>query len=416
MNNKTKQKIEVLVIGGGASGMMAAGRSAELGKKVILIEKNKSLGEKLKITGGGRCNITNAEYDVKKLLKFYGKAEKFLYSPFSKFGVKETFEFFETKGLPLMVEANNRAFPKSEKALDVYNVLENYLKQNGVQIYLKSPAIKIHHKAGHITEVETETHIFSPEKVIVATGGTSHPETGSTGDGFNWLEDLGHTVSKPTPDIVPIALKEKWIREISGIALDDVKITFYCGDKKEFSKRGRILCTHFGMSGPMILNSASKVRDLLHSGLVTARIDLFPETDHGSLEKKFIALFDENKNKMLKNIIGEILPDGFMPAFEIIFSEINPETKVHSITKDERKKMVDTLKSLLVTVTGLMGLNRAVISDGGVKLEEVDMRTMKSKVIDNLYVTGDLLHISRPSGGYSLQLCWTTGFVAGGAV
>lgn len=420
MLKKTKQNIEVLVIGGGASGMMAAGRAGELGKKVILIEKNSALGEKLKITGGGRCNITNAEYNTKKLLSHYGNAEKFLHSPFSKFGVKETFDFFESRGLPLIVQDRNRAFPKTQNATDVFLVLEKYIKKGNVQVYLNSPAIKIQHKNGHINEVETATHIFSPEKVIIATGGVSHQETGSTGDGFNWLKDLGHAVQAPTPDIVPLALKDKWPSEISGVALDNIKITFYCeqnGEKKKsFVEKGRMLCTHFGISGPMILNSASRVRDLLYDGTVIAKIDLFPDIEIGDLEKKFIELFDENKNKMLKNIIATILPAGFMPAFKKLFPKIDLETKVHSLRKEERKLIVQTLKGIEVTVSGLMGLDRAVVSDGGVVLNEIDTKTMRSLKIDNLFVTGDLLHISRPSGGYSLQLCWTTGFLAGSEV
>ncbi len=187
----------------------------------------------------------------------------------------------------------------------------------------------------------------------------------------------------------------------------------YCRGKKEFVKKGRILCTHFGISGPIILNSSSQVRDLLHTGVVTGQIDLFPSLDIGTLEKQFIQLFDNNKNKMLKNVLPEILPKGFMPAFKNIFSDVNIDTKVHSIKKEERKKIVRTLKSLEVTVVELMGLDRAVVSDGGVSLEEMDMKTLQSKKCSNLYITGDLLHINRPSGGYSLQLCWTTGHIAG---
>ncbi|MFT5179560.1 MAG: putative Rossmann fold flavoprotein [Candidatus Paceibacteria bacterium] len=414
MIQKTKQNIEVLVIGGGASGLIAAGRAAELGKKVVLLEKNKALGEKLKITGGGRCNITNSEKDTKKLLSHYGEAEKFLHSPFSIFGVKETFEFFESRGLPIMVENNNRAFPKSEKAMDVFNVLDQYVRKGGVLIQLGHAVERIVYKSGKIQSVETDKHIFFPEKVIVATGGVSHPETGSTGDGFKWLKDMGHTVKEPTPDIVPLSARETWVKNISGVALDDVKITFYCDEVKKFKKQGRMLCTHFGISGPMILNSASEVRDLLHSGQVTAKVDLFPNTDTGSLEKELVALFDENKNKMLGNILQKFLPAGFMPAFKELFQNIDLEMQVNAFKKEDRKKVVQRLKELDITIKGLMGFERSVVSDGGVLLSEIDMKTMQSKKCDNLYITGDLLHISRPSGGYSLQLCWTTGYIAGG--
>lgn len=416
MQKRTDREVEVLVIGGGASGMMAAIRSAECGKKVILLEKNKALGEKLKITGGGRCNITNAEYDSGKLLAHYGTSSKFLHSPFSIFGVKDTFSFFESRGLKLMIEKGNRAFPASQKAGDVFLLLEKNLKKSGAEILLDSVVKNIVFENGRIVNVETDKHTFFPKKVILATGGKSHPETGSTGDGFTWLKNAGHTVKEPTPDIVPLVIKEEWPKKISGVALDDVKVGFYCLGKKEFVKKGRVLATHFGLSGPMILNTASKVRDLLHKGEVTLKIDLYPSLDSGALEKKFIAFFDQNKNKMLKNVLPDILPAGFMPAFKVLFPTLNLDTKIHSVSKDDRKRIVHSLKSLELTVTGLMGFSRAVVSDGGVVLAEIDTKTMQSKKCGNLFVTGDLLHISRPSGGYSLQLCWTTGFVAGSSV
>ncbi|MEZ4156549.1 MAG: NAD(P)/FAD-dependent oxidoreductase [Candidatus Paceibacterota bacterium] len=404
---------DVLVIGGGASGMMAAARASFLGKRVVVLEKNKSLGEKLKITGGGRCNITNAEFDTKVLLSHYGSADKFLHSPFSQFGVRDTFEFFESRGLPLKIEDRKRAFPKSEKALDVFRVLEKEMKANGVEVHTDSAVKKVVVEGRRIVSVETKNGSYSAEKIILATGGMSHPETGSTGDGFGWLRDMGHNVKAPTPDIVPLAIKEAWVKKLAGKSLDDAKIVFYCAGQKSFALRGRILATHFGISGPLILNAAGKVRDLLHSGAVTAQIDLFPTLNIGELEKKFINLFDANKNKLLKNVLPEILPSGFMPAFKFLMPDVDLDTKVHSVKKEVRSQIVRKLKQLELSVQGLLGNSRAVVSDGGVELSDIDMKTMRSKKIENLFVTGDLLHISRPSGGYSLQLCWTTGFIAG---
>ncbi len=404
---------DVIVIGGGASGMMAAGRAAESGKKVLLIEKNRMVGEKLKISGGGRCNITNAEYDNRKLLKQYGKSESYLYSPFSQYSVKETFSFFESFGLPLVVQARNRAFPKTEKALDVCNVLIKYMKKGGVTVVTDSPVKKIIHADNKITGVETKTGTYRGHSFILATGGVSHPETGSTGDGFKWLEDLGHSVKKPTPTIVPIAVRDEWVHALSGTSLTFMKITFYQDDVKKFSKTGKVLFTHFGLSGPLILNSAEKIGDLLREGTVTAKIDAYPDTDIGALDAQITKIFDANKNKMLKNIFKDMVPPGVAPGIMMLLVGINFDTKVHSITRDERRRIVNTLKALPVTVTNLMGYDRAVIADGGVTLDEIDTRTMRSKVIPNLYVTGDLLHINRPSGGYSLQMCWTTGYVAG---
>jgi len=405
---------DLIVVGGGASGMMAAGRAAELGKKVLLLEKNRTLGAKLKISGGGRCNITNAEPDVRQFLKAYGTSEQFLYSAFSQFGVPETFSFFESRGLPLVVQARKRAFPHTEKALDVYKTLEAYLKKGGVTVRTATPVTRVETKEGRITAVYSGNAAFEASAFIFATGSVSHPETGSTGDGFVWLRKLGHRVEKPTPTIVPLAVKDAWVKQLSGTSLSFMKITFFAEGKKAFSETGKLLFTHFGLSGPLILNSAHKVADLLHSGIVTATIDAYPHTDLGALEKKIIAVFDAHKNKALKNIIREFVPEGTQTGVTTLLTEeLDLAKKVNLVTKEERKKIVRTLKALPLTITGLMGFDRAVVADGGVPLSEIDMKTMRSRTVPNLFVTGDLLHINRPSGGYSLQLCWTTGFVAG---
>ncbi len=411
--SENKYDYDVIVVGGGASGLMAAGRSAELGKKVLLLEKNSKLGEKLKITGGGRCNITNAEYNTRVLLKNFENAEQFLYSPFSQFGVKETFIFFEQRGMPFVIEPGKRAFPKTERSVDVINLLDNYLKEGKVTVKTKSQVSEIIKEKNIITGIKVGAKIFTAKSYIIATGGNSHPETGSTGDGFIWLSNLGHTVKSPTPTVVPLKVKESWVKSLQGISISDMKITFYIDGKKSFFKKGKLLFTHFGLSGPLILNSAGKVADLLHTGQVTAKIDLYPNQDEAELEKFIIKTFDENKNKLFKNILSEIVPAGTDQAMLSLVKEINSETKVHSITKENRRYLVSMLKGLPVTIAGLMGLDRAVVADGGVILSEIDTKTMRSKIIENLFVTGDLLHINRPSGGYSLQLCWTTGYVAG---
>lgn len=404
----------VIVVGGGASGMMAAVRAAENGKRVLLIEKNKQLGEKLKISGGGRCNITNATYDVRAFLAQYGTSAQFLFSPFSQFGVKDTFTYFESRGLPLVVEARNRAFPKSQKALDVVNTLALSMKKAGVVVRTNVAVKKILRDGDMITSIVTSAGNFSADSYILATGGVSHPETGSTGDGFKWLGDLGHSIKAPTPTIVPLATSDEWSHMLSGVSLSFMKIMFYLEGVKAFSKTGKVLFTHFGLSGPLILNSAGKVGDLLEEGRVSARIDAYPHTEIGALDAEITKTFDANKNKMLKNILKEIVPEGMAPGIQLLLSnQINLDTKVHSITKDERRKIVDTLKGLPITITNLMGYDRAVVADGGVTLSEIDTKTMRSKVIKNLFITGDLLHVNRPSGGYSLQLCWTTGYVAG---
>ncbi len=405
---------DVIVIGGGPAGMMAAGVAGKQGKKVLLLEKNRDLGEKLKMTGGGRCNITNYELDNRKLLKHYGDAEPYLYSPFSQFSVKDTFTFFERRKLPLVVQARGRVFPKTERAYDVYLVLKNELKKQGVTILLNHPVTKlIRSVEDSISFIETKNgKRFKAKNVILATGGTSHPETGSTGDGFRWLEKLGHTVVRPSPDIVPLKSPEPWLREVSGISLSFMRIHFFLNGEHQFSKLGKILFTHFGISSPLILNLARDVRKLLNKGSVEAKIDMFPDTDHQKLDKRLIKLIDQNKNKYIKNILPEILPKKLSDVV-LILSGVDEYTKAHSLSAETRKRIVKTMKELPLRIEGLMGMERAVIADGGIPLDEIDTRTMRSKKIQNLYFTGDMLHITRPSGGYSLQLCWTTGFVAG---
>ncbi|MBI3633882.1 MAG: aminoacetone oxidase family FAD-binding enzyme [Candidatus Vogelbacteria bacterium] len=409
---KADNYFDVIVVGGGASGLMAAGRAAELGKKVLLLEKNRLLGEKLKITGGGRCNITNAEEDVRVLLKNYGEAEQYLYSAFAQFGVKDTFEFFGSRGLPLVVQARKRAFPNTEKALDVFRVLEKYVKNSGVTIKTASSVSQIVKDGRLVKGVVSGGVMYEGKSVILATGGNSHPETGSTGDGFKWLNNLGHKTVDPTPTLVPLAVADDWVKNLAGVSLSFMKITFYLEGKKSFSKLGKVLFTHFGLSGPLILNSAKDVDGLLRAGQVTATIDAYPDTELGDVDKKVINIFNVNKNKDLKNIFKEITPEGTSEQI-LSVTGVDPNKKVHSITVDERKRIVRTLKALSITIVGLMGTDRAVAVDGGVVLSEIDTKIMKSKLFDNLFVTGDLLHINRPSGGYSLQLCWTTGFVAG---
>jgi predicted Rossmann fold flavoprotein len=418
----TKQ-YDVIVIGGGASGMMAAGVAASRGKKVLLLEKGKSLGAKVKISGGGRCNITNAEPDVAVFLSQYGISKDFLYSAFSQFGPKNTFSFFEKLKLPLVAQARQRVFPHTEKANDVVTALERYLKSGGVDCRLgcevkrlRMEPDQIGIKDKKIAAVETNLGDFLAKSYILATGGLSHPETGSTGDGFNWLRGMRHLIKNPTPTIVPIKITEPWLKKMAGVSLPLMKIIFYVDGKKKLSKTGPLLFTHFGLSGPLILNTARQVNDWLQEGVITAKIDLFADEDFALLESRIVSLFDQNKNKELKTVLKDLL----LPKIALLMQELLPEidftTKVHSITKEQRKQLTHLLKGLPVTITSLMGFDRAVVADGGVTLSEIDMRTMRSKLISNLYVTGDLLNITRPSGGFSLQLCWTTGYVAGMAV
>jgi predicted Rossmann fold flavoprotein len=410
---KDNKKYDVVIIGGGAAGLMTALVAAEAGKSVRIIEKNKTLGNKLSITGGGRCNITNATFDVREFLKHYDKSADFLYSAFAQFSATDTFDFFTSRGLPLVTQARNRVFPATERAPDVTNFFVQRLKNLGVDIQCGLRVKKLLTDTGRITGVDTSQGIITGDSYVLSTGGVSHPETGSTGDGFRWLRDIGHTVTDPTPTIVPLSVRERWVHKLSGVDVSFMKISFLVNGKKQFSKTGKILFTHFGISGPLILNSSSQVAELLKWGTVTAHMDMYPDTDMGSLEKSILKTLDGHKNKILKNVLPEIVPAGWAETVMELLPDIDYTTPVHSVSKSDRKKIVTLLKNVQFTITGLMGFDRAVIADGGVPLTEIDMKTFRSLKCDNLYIIGDLLHVNRPSGGYSLQLCWTSGYVVG---
>jgi predicted Rossmann fold flavoprotein len=407
------ENFEVIVIGGGPAGMMAAGRAAECGRRVLLVEKNHKLGEKLNLTGGGRCNITNAEFDTRTFLSFFGDGAKFLFSPFSRFAVQDTFDFFKERGLPLVTEDRKRAFPHTHDATDVTRVLTEYLLEHGVETRMGICVKHLTVADGTITGIETNQGSFKAESVILATGGASYRATGSTGEGLNWLKEVGHTVHEATPDIVPLRVKEQWIKDLSGTTLDPMKVTFTAVNGNKIFKSGKILFTHFGISGPLILNSANEVKQLLKQGPVAGSIDLFPSTEIHLLDRKVQEIFNDNKNKIVRTVLKLLAPTGMAKTISPNLPPDLLDKKVNVVTQEERKLLVNTLKGLPFTVTGTMGYDWAVVCDGGLALTEVDTRTMVSRIYPNLYPIGDLLHISRPSGGYSLQLCWTTGWIAG---
>lgn len=404
---------DVAVIGGGPAGMMAAGRAAELGKRVILIEKNKKLGEKLLITGGGRCNVTNAELDTRTLLAKFKDAEQFLFSAFSQWNVQETLDFFNSRGMETKIEAEKRVFPVSNKSQSVWDVLVEYMKKGNVTILSNSPV------SGFITEKDSITAVtltngkeIHAKSFILATGGTSRPETGSTGDGFGWLRTIGHTVTEPTAALVPLAVKDEWVKKLQGISLPTAKLTAYQNGEKQEVRKGKMLFTHFGISGPAVLNMSSAVGELLKYGNVTLELDLLPTHDHAQLNTALQDLFKEETNKKLKNALPKLIPSAFIPAV-CELAKVDGETFCNEVSREARMRLIDTLKGLEMHVKGLLGLDKAIIASGGVALNEIDFKTMRSKRYPNLHLVGDVLDIDRPSGGYSLQLCWTTGRVAG---
>ncbi len=404
---------DVIVVGGGASGMMCAATIAQGGKRVLLLEKNKELGKKLSITGGGRCNITNAEFDTRAFLENFPKAGKFLHSPFSKFSSEDAIKYFQDIDLPTVVEARKRAFPASQNATDVTAALVREIKRHRVDIETGSEVRTLAQEEGVITGVVMKNGtVYRAPYVVLATGGVAAPETGSTGDGFKMLRETNHEVSKPNPNVVPLKTNAKWVHKLSGTSVSFMELKFNQDGKTKVKKKGKMLFTHFGISGPLVLNSSHEVSELLKKGPVHAEINLFPDTNEGDLDKRVVKLFNANKNKKLRNVLPELLPKSIAHTVIFLADLSLGEVSVHSITKDERKKLVKTMQSLGFMIAGTMGLDRAVISDGGIDLEEINFSNMTSKSFENLYILGDLLNINRPSGGFSLQLCWTTAYVA----
>jgi predicted Rossmann fold flavoprotein len=403
----------VIVIGGGPAGMMAAGRAAELGAHVLLLEKNERLGKKLALTGGGRCNITNAEFDNHLFLDNFKEHKQFLLSPFSQFNSENTFKFFKEIGLPLIVESQLRAFPKSESAEDVCAVLCDYLKRHYVEIKTNTTVEGFLIKEEKVVGVETSAGDFRAPKIILATGGLAAPETGSTGDGFAWLKKLGHTITKPDTSLAPLKTSAKWVRGLSGVSVDEMELRFLQDKKTKHKVRGRLLFTHFGISGPLVINSAHKVKKLLGKGDVIASVDLFPKHDLGSLDKHLLDLFEQNSNKLLKTLMKELTQKKLAETALQLSSLGTGDIPAHSVTKEQRKGLVRALKALQFPITGIMGLDWSIVADGGVRPKQIDFKHMNSRLHPNLYLIGDIVDINRPSGGFSLQLCWTMGFVAG---
>ncbi len=412
---------DVAVIGGGPAGMMAAGRAAERGLRVVLLEKNEALGRKLLLTGGGRCNLTNAELDTRKLLSKFKDNNKFLFSAFSQFSVQQTLDFFHDHGMQTKIEAGQRVFPASEMSQSVRNVLEDYLKSGKVTVQSNSPV------KGFIKSFDSENtktisaielangEIICAKSFVLATGGKSRPETGSTGDGFVWLKDLGHTITEPSASLVPIAIKDEWVKKLQGVPLENVKITTIQFGKKETFKKGKILFTHFGLTGPTILNMSKDIGELLKYGDVEISIDILPSLDYGQLNLKLQEIFTTEATKKFKNSLKSLVSSSIAPVI-VKLSGIDPDKTCNGVSREERLKLIQLFKDVRITVAGLLGVDKAIVTSGGVALDEVDFRTMQSRLFPNLYLVGDILDIDRPSGGYSLQLCWTTGYVAGNSV
>ncbi len=401
--------------------MMAAGTAASRGKRVLLLEKNPGLGKKLLITGGGRCNLTNNKTEVRTMLSKYKGNDQFLFSAFAQFSVKDTLAFFNGRGLATKEENEGRIFPVSDSAKSVFDVLVKYMKENkvevktGVEVTALSSEALAKEEDGHIIVTTSTKDRIIAKVVILATGGISRPETGSTGEGFKWLKKLEHTVIENDFALVPVALSDAWVKKLGGVSLKDIKLTTFQNDEKQSMGKGDVMFTHFGITGPLALNMSKEIGELLKYGKVTAEIDLFPAEDLGALRKRLQELLSGDPNKKLKNVLSSIVPSALCDAL-LEIAKINGDTKNNLVSAENRKALVKLMKSIPLNVSHLLGADKAVVSSGGVELKEVNFKTMQSRKIPNLYLVGDVLNIDRPSGGYSLQLCWTTGWVAGSNV
>lgn len=407
---------QTAIIGGGPAGMMAAGRAAECGARVVLVERNECFGKKLLITGKGRCNITNSELDAKNAVEIFGKKGKFLFSALNRFGVKDTIKFFEDRGVKTKTERGGRVFPVSDQAADVRRALEDCINGGHVTVLKNSIVKDIILAGGKVSHVilKNGEEIFA-DKFIIATGGMSYSATGSKGEGFLWAKKMGHTVVPPCPALIPIMVKEKWISDLEGLSLKNVNISVYQNNKKQDERFGEAIFTGEGMSGPIILDMSKDVGELLKNKIpVIISIDFKPALDYPVLDARIQRDFKEASNKMFKNSLDELLPQKLIPVI-IRLSEIDLENPVNLVTKEERKRLLHLLKDFQLEVKKLDSIERAIITSGGVALNEVDPKTMQSKIIKNLYFAGEILDLDGPTGGYNLQVCWSTGYAAGTA-
>ena len=402
---------KVLIIGGGAAGMFASIHAAANGHEVHLFEKNEKLGKKLYITGKGRCNITNA-CDIEELFRAVLSNSKFLYSSFYTYSNSNVMDFFEQNGLRIKTERGNRVFPESDRSSDVIRTLSNAMKLAGVKIHLNMEVRDILQNDSSFSGIELSTgEVITGDKCIIATGGKSYPTTGSTGDGYRWAEKLGHTIKELSPGLVPFVTEEEWVPELQGLSLRNISVAISDGKKKYYEEFGELLFTHFGVSGPTMISASSMVGDVLKKKKLTLSIDLKPALTEEQLDQRVLRDFEQNKNKQFKNAIGKLFPAKLIPVM-IRLSGIDPDKQVNMISREERKCFVRLIKNLKMTLTGLRDFNEAIITRGGVSVKEIDPGTMESKKIRNIYFAGEVMDLDAVTGGYNLQIAWSTAYMA----
>ena len=406
---------KVVVVGGGAAGMMAAYQASENGHKVILVDKNEKLGKKIYITGKGRCNLTNAG-ELEEIFNNIMTNRKFLYSALYSFTNENVINFFETNGMKTKIERGNRVFPVSDHSSDVISTVAKALRKNKVDIRLFTPVkdlIITNDKACGVL-LENGEKIMC-DSVIIATGGLSYPSTGSTGDGYRFAKDSGHTINKCEPSLVPMNIKEEWVKELQGLSLRNVNVRIINGKKKLYNELGEMLFTHFGVSGPLILSASAMINRKYFDENLKIIIDLKPALDVEQLNKRILRDFEEELNKQFKNSLNKLLPSKLVPVV-INLSGIDPDKQVNTITKEERQKLAYLLKNLEISFNGFRGWNEAIITKGGISVKDINPSTMESKIVSNLYFCGEVLDLDALTGGYNLQIAWSTGYLAGDSV
>lgn len=401
---------EVIVIGGGASGAFAALISARMGRKVILFEKNEHIGRKLRITGKGRCNLTN-NCSGDELMNNIPVNPRFLYSAFSAFSPQDTMNFFEELGVPLKTERGKRVFPVSDKADDIADALGKALKKAGVRI--------IHESVKHILTddnictgvITSDGKEYNAQSVLLATGGKSYPLTGSTGDGYIMAKELGHTITNIYPSLVPLVIKEKFCSDMMGLSLRNVALKLFDQNKLIFSEQGEMLFTHFGVSGPLILSASSHIRDM-QSGRYTISIDLKPALTLQQLDKRIQRDFSENQNRDFINAVRNLLPAKMIPV-AVKLSGIPENKKANSITKEERLHFAELLKNFTLTVRDFRPVDEAIITSGGISVKEINPKTMESRLVSGLFFAGEIIDVDAYTGGFNLQIAFSTAYSAG---
>ena len=407
----------IIVIGGGAAGMMAAVAAAGQGHKVYLIEKNEKLGKKLFITGKGRCNVTNAG-DMETLFANVCTNEKFLYSAFYGYDNQAVMTFLKEAGCPLKIERGDRVFPVSDHSSDVISAFSRQLKKLSVEVLLNTEVTGVLTEENQFTAIKLKNgRTINADACIVCTGGISYPSTGSTGDGYRFAEENGHRLVEPKPALVPLETKEEWCRELMGLALKNVSVRLMKGKKEIYQGFGEMLFTHFGVSGPLILSASSfYVKQQGKKGKadedVKVFIDLKPALTVEQLDKRILRDFEESKNKQFKNALNGLFPTRLIPVM-IALSGIDPDKRVNEITKAERQSFAALIKAVPLTVTGTRSFAEAIITQGGISVKDINPSTMESKIVKNLYFAGEVLDLDAMTGGFNLQIAWSTGHLAG---